>query len=83
MRLFTIAALLGAALAASTASAQPAPWYKWRSNLNGREFCFQTSPGPGWTRVSGPYKDARCERPGRPVWLSRAFRIVRPPSTID
>ena len=66
MRLLYIAACLGVALAASAASAQPAPWYQWRSNLNGRLFCAQTSPGSGWTLDSGPYRDARCERPGRP-----------------
>ena len=58
----TVVALLtaGAILAA------PAPWYKWKSKLDGKVFCFQTSPGEGWERLSGPYKDARCETPGRP-----------------
>lgn len=45
--------------------AGPAPWYKWRSKLNSStEVCAQTSPGDGWERSSGPYKDARCEQPG-------------------
>jgi hypothetical protein len=44
--------------------AQPAPWYKWKSKLNGKIVCTQTSPGEGWERDSGPYKDARCEQPG-------------------
>lgn len=47
--------------------AAPAPWYKWRSKLNGKEFCTQTFPGNGWERSSGPYKDARCELPGTPA----------------
>lgn len=46
------------------AIAQPAPWYKWKSKLNGKITCTQTSPGDGWTKDSGPYKDARCEVPG-------------------
>ncbi len=41
--------------------AQPAPWWKWKSKLNGRIQCAQTSLGDGWERHSGPYKDARCE----------------------
>ena len=62
-RLLRIGLLL--ALAGS-AAAQPAPWYKWRSKLDGRETCRQVTPGEGWERVSGPYKDASCTRPGVP-----------------
>ncbi len=50
-----------------SATAQPAPWYKWQSKVNGRVFCKQTSPGEGWTKISGPYKDARCTKPASPV----------------
>jgi len=46
--------------------AAPAPWYKWRSKVNGRVFCLQNSPGEGWDRTAGPFKDSRCERPGTP-----------------
>lgn len=51
------------AIFVSNVFAQPAPWYKWSSKLNGKEFCAQTSPGDGWEKVSGPYQDARCENP--------------------
>jgi hypothetical protein len=46
--------------------AAPAPWYKWRSKLDGREVCSQTSPGAGWEKMDAPYRDARCERPALP-----------------
>lgn len=52
------------ALLAISALAGPAPWYKWRSKLNGDIVCTQTSPGRGWAQDSGPYKDARCEQAG-------------------
>jgi hypothetical protein len=66
MRIFSGLIGLAVALAATAGSAQPAPWYKWRSKLNDKIFCAQTSPGSGWALDSGPYKDARCEKPGRP-----------------
>lgn len=50
------------AIFVSNVFAQSAPWYKWRSTLNGKEFCAQTSPGEGWEKASGPYNDARCEK---------------------
>ena len=28
--------------------AAPAPWYYWRSKVDGARVCAQTSPGPGW-----------------------------------
>lgn len=59
-RLF--AALLSSLLALS-ALAAPAPWFLWESQLNGRRVCAQASPGPGWTRLTGPFRDARCLRP--------------------
>jgi len=42
------------------ASAKPAPWYWWASQLNDGRICLQTSPGDGWYRDGGPYKDSRC-----------------------
>lgn len=58
-----IAAVL---LAASTAAlAAPAPWYKWRSKVDGTLSCAQSTLGFGWELDSGPYKDSRCEKPGR------------------
>ncbi|MFZ6812869.1 hypothetical protein ACO0K3_00220 [Undibacterium sp. Rencai35W] len=41
-------------------SAAPADWYKWRSKIETTEVCSQTSPGEGWDKASGPYKDAQC-----------------------
>ena len=42
------------------ALAAPAPWYKWKSKLDGKTACLKVSPGAGWTKDSGPYDDARC-----------------------
>jgi len=47
---------------AGAAFAGPAPWYQWRSKLNGALACSQTPLGPGWERANGPYRDARCEK---------------------
>jgi len=47
----------------SLAFAQPAPWYKWKSKVNGKVVCLQTSPGEGWDKLDGPYKDGKCEKP--------------------
>ena len=58
-----IGALLVGLLFSAGLAAQPAPWYKWKSKLNGKVICTQTSPGEGWEKDSGPYKDARCEKP--------------------
>ena len=66
MRVKLVLTILGVAALATSAVAQPAPWYKWRSKLNGKEFCLQTSPGDGWELASGPYKDGNCTKPGRP-----------------
>ena len=38
----------------------PAPWYKFRSKVDGKTYCLQTKPGPGWERVDGPFKDSHC-----------------------
>jgi len=43
-----------------------APWYKWRSKLDGNIVCSQTSPGNGWEKIDGPYKTVRCDIPGQP-----------------
>lgn len=47
---------------AQAALADPAPWYQWRSKVDGKVFCAQTSPGEGWERLAQAYRDARCER---------------------
>ena len=51
--------LCGAALAA------PAPWWLWESVTTGNKVCAQTPLGPGWRKLLGPYRDARCEKPFR------------------
>ncbi|MDR6680677.1 hypothetical protein [Pseudomonas oryzihabitans] len=58
--------LAGAMLAmlAQDALAEPAAYWRWRSTSNGQEFCSQTSPGPGWTQVAGPFRDLQCREPG-------------------
>lgn len=48
------------ALACACALAAPAPWYLWRSKTDGALTCAQTSPGAGWKKAHGPFKDARC-----------------------
>lgn len=55
-------AMLG--LLAQDALAEPAAYWRWRSTSNGQEFCTQTSPGPGWTRSAGPFRDLQCREPG-------------------
>lgn len=57
--------ILAATLLALGASAWagPAPWYKWRSKVDGTLSCAQTTLGFGWELASGPYKDSRCEKP--------------------
>lgn len=61
MKHFTF--LLTLVLAAGAALAGPAPYYQWRSKLNGALACSQTPLGPGWEKSAGPYRDARCEKP--------------------
>lgn len=50
------------ALCCTSLSAGPAPWYKWRGKIDNSIACAQTTPGPGWVKESGPYKDSRCEK---------------------
>jgi hypothetical protein len=40
--------------------AEPAPWYQWRSKVDGQRVCTQTSLGTGWERAAGPFRDSRC-----------------------
>lgn len=54
--------LLSVWLLAVPALAGPAPWYVWRSKLDGKELCAQASPGPGWVQQGGPFIDADCRR---------------------
>ena len=57
-RLTVLALLLGCAGLA----AEPAPWWKWRSKIDGALVCSQTTLGPGWEKAYGPFRDARCEK---------------------
>lgn len=58
------AALCGlAAGLALGAWAAPAPWYYWRSKVDGQRVCAQVSPGPGWERDSAPYEGPGCTAP--------------------
>lgn len=60
MKILSLLMALG--LAAQAAFAAPAPWFQWRSKLNGTLACSQTPLGPGWEKFAGPYRDARCEK---------------------
>ncbi len=44
-----------------SALAAPAPWYYWRSRIDGRLVCMQTSPGPGWERQEPPFEGPGCQ----------------------
>ncbi|MBQ5949655.1 hypothetical protein [Massilia sp. ST3] len=55
-------ALAALVLAGHSAFAAPAPYYQWRSTLNGALACSQTPLGEGWVKASGPYRDAHCEK---------------------
>ncbi|WP_229218602.1 hypothetical protein [Rugamonas brunnea] len=60
-----LTAMLAAALllASAALAAAPAPWFKWRSKVDGSTSCSQWPLGPGWERAGGPYRDSRCEKP--------------------
>ncbi|WP_426195203.1 hypothetical protein [Massilia sp. DWR3-1-1] len=60
-RLRLVAAVL--LLATGAALARPAPWFTWRSKLNGLTVCAQTPLGPGWEKAFGPYRDSHCTKP--------------------
>ncbi|MEH6435958.1 hypothetical protein [Massilia sp. DD77] len=54
--------LTASALIGHSAVAAPAPYYQWRSTLNGALACSQTPLGEGWVKARGPYRDAHCEK---------------------
>ncbi|MBQ5939746.1 MULTISPECIES: hypothetical protein [unclassified Massilia] len=56
------ASLAALVLFSHMAVAAPAPYYQWRSTLNGALACSQTPLGEGWVKASGPYRDAHCEK---------------------
>lgn len=60
-RLRAAAALaLAGLLWCAAAGAAPAPWFSWRSKVDGKLVCAQTSLGPGWEKAAGPFKDSHC-----------------------
>lgn len=61
----TLLAVLLAVVLCPTAIAAPAPWWLWESVTTGNKVCAQTPLGPGWRKLLGPYRDARCEKPLR------------------
>ncbi|RZT11080.1 hypothetical protein SAMN05216319_0443 [Duganella sp. CF402] len=54
--------MLALAVLCGGLNAEPAPWWKWRSKIDGQLFCSQTQLGPGWEKAYGPFRDARCEK---------------------
>lgn len=40
-----------------------AAWYRWEGKGASGFVCAQTSPGEGWKKVAGPYRDAACSKP--------------------
>jgi hypothetical protein len=59
----TLATTLLLTVLCTTALAHPAPWYKWRSKVDGSTTCSQVQLGPGWQKDGGPFRDSRCEKP--------------------
>jgi len=57
--------------------AAPAPWYKWQSKIDGKVFCAQTSPGSGWKRLKGSYRDLRCQKPVREK-IKKPLQLFKP-----
>ncbi|RUP23789.1 MAG: hypothetical protein EKK45_28050 [Curvibacter sp.] len=51
-----------ACLLVGLAQAGPAPWFVWRSKLDGKEVCAQTSPGSAWVQQGGPFLDSDCRK---------------------
>ncbi len=59
----TVVILVSLLAVGSTANAVPAPWYKWRSRLNGSVVCEQVMNGDdGWEKIDGPFKDSHCTK---------------------
>ena len=56
----SVLTLVAAALFALPALAAPAPWFYWRSKVDGVRICAQTSPGIGWEEDGGPYEGPQC-----------------------
>lgn len=55
-------------LGAGATWSAPAPWYYWRSKIDGQRVCAQVSPGQGWERDSTAYDGPGC-RPRTKVFV--------------
>lgn len=68
--------ILSAIVCGPAALAAPAPWYLWKSTVDGKTFCSQTPPGDGWMRFKGPFDNGRCVKrePGDGDGLIRKTR---------
>ena len=49
---------LACCLLATSTFAAPAPYFIWQGT--DKTLCAQTSPGYGWTRMSGPFVRSDC-----------------------
>jgi len=54
------AGVLACTVAITAVFAAPAPWFYWRSKVDGQRVCAQTSPGSGWEKDSPPYDGPGC-----------------------
>jgi hypothetical protein len=54
------AGVLICTVAVTAVFAAPAPWFYWRSKVDGQRVCAQTSPGSGWEQDSPPYDGPGC-----------------------
>ncbi len=57
-----LARFLALFLVSTQLAAAPAPFWQWRSKLDGALACSQVPLGSGWEKVSGPYRDSHCEK---------------------
>jgi hypothetical protein len=62
MTFFKHAAITLLLMAATAASAAPAPWYKYQSLATGRYLCSQVNPGDAYIKFAGPFNNAGCRR---------------------
>ena len=61
-RAAAVLTLLTLSLYSAQLSAGPAPWWQYRSKVDGKLACSQTPLGAGWEKAAGPFKDSRCEK---------------------
>lgn len=54
--------LVAAALTAGACIAQPSTYFLWK-DASGKTMCNPDAPGPGWSKVGGPFEDSNCTIP--------------------